>query len=226
MNRVWEHSSACGGELLVLLAIADHADDRGWAWPGIDSLARKSRLSTRHVTRCLNNLAAAGQLQIQTNRGPRGTNLYQVLCFRAPDNLSALPTKCRDDTPCQGDKCLPQMSPEPSEPSEPPAHTIDATVIAEDGSEWPTEDEVVQHAQTYPGNVALGVPANAITQEWVSAYWSWRTLDAERWPKRWRDELFRRFEREWRNGGPAARAVLKKIPRAARSSGRQTNRRR
>lgn len=212
MNRVWENSSACGGELLVLLAIADHADDRGLAWPGIDSLARKSRLTARHVTRCLNNLAAAGELQIQNNRGPKGTNFYQVLCFRAPDIMSALPTKSRDDIPCQGDRCLPQMSPEPSEPSEPPTHTIDATVIAENATEWPTEEEVIQHAQTYPGNMAIGVPAKAITREWASDYWTWRTFEKEHWPKRWSQELFRRFEREWRQPGSAARGGHKKNP--------------
>lgn len=210
MNRVWENSTACGGELLVLLAIADHADDRGFAWPGIDSLARKSRLTNRHVPRCLKNLAAAGELQVQYNRGPKGTNLYKVLCFHSPDNMSALPTKSRDDILCQGDRCLPQMSPEPSEPSEPPTHTIDATVIAENASEWPTEEEVIQHAQTYPGNMGIGVPAKAITREWARDYWTWRTLDDERWPKRWREELIRRFEREWRNGGPAARGIHKK----------------
>lgn len=210
MSRVWENSSARGGDLLVLLAIADHADDRGRAWPGIDLLARKSRLTARHVTRCLNNLVAAGELQIQNNRGPKGTNLYQVLCFHAPDKMSALPTISRDDIPCQGDRCLPQMSPEPSEPSEPPTHTIDATVIADNASEWPTEEEVIRHAQAYPGNMAIGVPAKAITREWASDYWSWRTFDEERWPKRWREELVRRFEREWRNGGPAARGIHKK----------------
>src|SRR5262245_26817263 len=178
MNRVWENSTARGGALLVLLAIADHANDHGWAWPGVDSLARKTRQSTRHVTRCLNSLIAVGELQIRNNRGPKGTNIYRVLCFRAPDNVAALPSICRDDILCRGDKCLPQMSPEPSEASEPPTHTIDATVVAENASEWPTEEEVIKHAQTYPGNLAIGVPAKVITQEWASDYWSWRTFDA------------------------------------------------
>jgi hypothetical protein len=83
-------------------------------------------------------------------------------------------------------------------------------VIAEKVSEWPTEEEVIQHSQTYPGNMAIGVPAKAITREWARDYWTWRTLDDEHWPKRWREELIRRFEREWRNGGPAPRAIHKK----------------
>jgi len=223
MNRVWENSSASGGELLVLLAIADHANDRGSAWPGIDSLARKSRLTTRHVTRCLNNLAAAGELQIHNNRGCKGTNLYQVSCFPSPDNLSALPTKSRDDIPCQADRCLPQMSPEPSEPSEPSTHTIDGVVVEEGGSEWPTEEEVILHTQAYPGNTTIGVPAKAITREWASAYWSWRTFDAAHWPKQWEEELIHRFEREWRNGGPAARGIHKKNSACGAATGLSPN---
>ena len=145
---------------------------------GTDSLARKSRLTARHVTRCLNHLAAAGELHIQSNRGPKGTNLYQVLCFPSPDNMSALLTKSRDDIPCQGDRCLPQMSPEPSEPSESPTRLlIEATVVGENTSEWPTEEEVIQHTQTYLGTMAIDVPAKAITREWASDYWSWRTFD-------------------------------------------------
>lgn len=223
MNRVWENSTASGGELLVLLAIADHADDRGFAWPGIDSLARKSRLTTRHVTRCLNNLAAAGELQIQNNRGPKGTNLYQVSCFPSPDNRSDLPTKSRDDIPCQGDRCLPQMSPEPSEPSEPSTHTIDGVVVSDKAIQWPSESEVIKHAKTYAGNMAIGVPAGAISENWAKDYWSWRTLEKEQWPRRWPEELFRRFEREWQLPGSAARGGHKKNSARGAATGLSPN---
>jgi hypothetical protein len=45
LNRVWEASRQTGGALLVLLAIADFADDDGLAYPSISTLARKARLS-------------------------------------------------------------------------------------------------------------------------------------------------------------------------------------
>src|SRR5262245_28088767 len=145
-NRVWGNSNASGGDLLVLLAIADHANDQGFAWPGIDLLARKTRLTARHVTRCLNNLAAANELRIQKNGGPRGTNRYQVLCFRAADNLATLPARYQDDKPCQGDRPMLQVSSEPSESSESPAQTIESTVVSEPVGEWPAEQEVLDHA--------------------------------------------------------------------------------
>ena len=45
ITAVWENSKAMGTLLLLQLAIADNANDSGLAWPGIDYLARKSRMS-------------------------------------------------------------------------------------------------------------------------------------------------------------------------------------
>jgi hypothetical protein len=54
-TQVWNGSRHKSGDLLVLLALADHADDQGKAWPGIPLLGRKARLSQRHTRRCLNS---------------------------------------------------------------------------------------------------------------------------------------------------------------------------
>ena len=43
MAAVWERSKHQGGALLVLLGIADHANDQGVAYPSIERLARKIR---------------------------------------------------------------------------------------------------------------------------------------------------------------------------------------
>ena len=52
MNWVWEHSTAKGSELLLLLDIADAADDQGRnAFPSISTLAAKTRMSRRTVQR-------------------------------------------------------------------------------------------------------------------------------------------------------------------------------
>jgi len=42
MSYVWEASKAKGSELLLLLAIADHAADDGYCWPGIPRWRGKS----------------------------------------------------------------------------------------------------------------------------------------------------------------------------------------
>ena len=77
-SLVWKFSNQKSGNLLLLLAIADHADVRGEAWPGIPLLARKTRLTERHVRRCLNALADAGELEILPNASPAGGTLYRI----------------------------------------------------------------------------------------------------------------------------------------------------
>ena len=75
---------------MVLLAIADHAhDDGGGAYPSIDTLAFKSRLSTRQVKRVLHELVESGELVIEPNAGPRGANLYTVTFERGEEKEEA-----------------------------------------------------------------------------------------------------------------------------------------
>jgi hypothetical protein len=89
-TEVWLGSRNKSGSLLVLLALADHADDQGIAWPGVPLLARKARLSERHTRRCLNQLAASGELQILPNQARSGKALYKIRLDRlTPDILSS-----------------------------------------------------------------------------------------------------------------------------------------
>ena len=97
--HVWEGSGQKSGNLLVLLAIADHASDRGDAWPGVPLLARKTRLSTRHVRRCLRALVKSGELEILPERSPGGGPWYQIRTDRmTPDNLSYRTPRIREGT--------------------------------------------------------------------------------------------------------------------------------
>ena len=89
MNTVWQSSRASGNALLVLLAIADNANDAGTAWPSVDTIARKARCSERRAQRHLRRLEALGELQVEKQAGPRGCNLYRVTVCR-PD-VSATP---------------------------------------------------------------------------------------------------------------------------------------
>ena len=48
-KAVWDYSKQQkSGALVVLLAIADYANERGMAWPAVSTLARKARMSTRN----------------------------------------------------------------------------------------------------------------------------------------------------------------------------------
>ncbi len=94
-SLVWESSRQKSGNLLVLLAIADHADEQGVAWPGLALLARKTRLSERHVRRCLNALATADELDILPDASPAGGPLYRI-------RIADLPAKTRTAAPEKG----------------------------------------------------------------------------------------------------------------------------
>jgi hypothetical protein len=91
-GKVWERSKARGTELLVLLAVADYAHDDGRdAWPTIETLATKSRLSVRAVWDILRRLQVAGELEVEKNAdgrrvrgGHRPRQFLHVLCCAPP----------------------------------------------------------------------------------------------------------------------------------------------
>ena len=86
MARVWRCSKAKQGNLLVLLAIADFADDEGEAWPSIPTLAKKSRLKERQTQYAIRSLVRSGELKISKKKGPRGCHLYHIT---VPENTGA-----------------------------------------------------------------------------------------------------------------------------------------
>jgi hypothetical protein len=81
MSRVWEHSQQSGTALLVLLALADWADDWGYCYPGHAAIARKARTTERNVYLILNKLAEMGEIRI-VRKGTGGkrkeTSIYHV----------------------------------------------------------------------------------------------------------------------------------------------------
>ena len=91
MSAVWKRSKAAGSELLMLLAIADHADDDGKAFPGTTSLAKKTRTTPRNVRNLTKALEELGELRIEYGGG-RFSNTYYVLipeaCCRGEGQFS------------------------------------------------------------------------------------------------------------------------------------------
>ena len=79
MSRVWESSSASGGGLLALLAIADFANDNGVAWPSLSVLADKARLSVRQLCTVLDDLEKAGELKRERSTGGRNQRSRYVV---------------------------------------------------------------------------------------------------------------------------------------------------
>ena len=79
MSKVWELTGLTATEKLILLAIADHANDDGFAYPSIVGLQAKTCLSERGVQTIIRRLQEVGLLSIQTGGGRGGKNLYQVI---------------------------------------------------------------------------------------------------------------------------------------------------
>ncbi len=79
MNRVWEQSQHKEGTLLVLLALADYADDNGVCWPAQPEIAKKARLTDRQIRNVLKDLIAEGELLFVPSKGRGRPAVYCVL---------------------------------------------------------------------------------------------------------------------------------------------------
>lgn len=97
LARVWEHSRHSGTHLLMMLAIADFADDDGRAYPAVGTLAKKCRMTPRNANLILAELRKSGELVVKPNEGPKGTNLYFIP--RLPPEESFTPTPEAGFTP-------------------------------------------------------------------------------------------------------------------------------
>lgn len=91
MARVWELSNQRGNDLLMLLAIADFADDDGNAYPSVQTLATKCRMKPRNANVILAALRESGELEVRQNEGPHGTNRYRIVFPGLPlQNLTGM----------------------------------------------------------------------------------------------------------------------------------------
>jgi hypothetical protein len=79
------------GPKIVLLALADIADDEGICWPGHRSLAAKCSITVRTVQRTIAGLQAHGQLLIEPRYrqdGSRSSNRYRLPIETPHDKLT------------------------------------------------------------------------------------------------------------------------------------------
>ena len=81
MSRVWDDAPVEGSELLLMLALADSANDEGVCWPSQETLSRKTRINKRHVQRLLSRLAAAGMIEVSPRfaGGSQTSNSYRII---------------------------------------------------------------------------------------------------------------------------------------------------
>jgi hypothetical protein len=107
ISKVWAHSRATESELIVLLAIADFADDAGYAYPSTATLAAKARISERTAQRAIRRLEQMGEITVDAQAGQRGCNLYRLFTpapASTPQAQGVTPVTPRGDTGDGGDK--------------------------------------------------------------------------------------------------------------------------
>ncbi len=102
MNWAW-HQDLTPTPKLILMALADAADDQGVCWPSVPTVAVKCRVSDRTIRRVMRTLVAR-RLMISDQRyrkdGSRSSNRYRLL-LEEGDKLSP-PPDTGDSTPCHG----------------------------------------------------------------------------------------------------------------------------
>jgi DNA-binding transcriptional ArsR family regulator len=71
LNNVWKFAPCKESELLILLSLADQANDAGICWPGLQSLMKRSRVSRPTVYRAVKSLEEKGIIT-EIRRGQDG----------------------------------------------------------------------------------------------------------------------------------------------------------
>jgi hypothetical protein len=84
MTRVWDHSTAVGTHLDVLMGLAHRANrDGSSAYRSVAGIAERLQITERRAYQIVSDLRDAGELKIEKQR--QGTsNVYRIVCCTAP----------------------------------------------------------------------------------------------------------------------------------------------
>lgn len=77
MTLAWDHAPVKGSKLIVLLALADHANDEGRCWPSMDRIAHRARMTVRQARRVVRDLEEEGLLETYEREGQ--SSVFTVL---------------------------------------------------------------------------------------------------------------------------------------------------
>lgn len=89
--QAWNNSRATNGPLLVLMAIAFEADEKGECVMSVAELARKARLSDRAVRSSVAELGRLGELEVVSGGSGRGNRTAYRLAVKAAESATFEP---------------------------------------------------------------------------------------------------------------------------------------
>lgn len=90
MSRVWSSAPYAGDQLLILLAVADFANDEGFFFASKATLAAKCRCSSEYVRLSLRKFIADGVIEVTKQGWGRG-HATEFRFLRAVDNPQIKP---------------------------------------------------------------------------------------------------------------------------------------
>ena len=128
MTAIWDGETLGPSERLVLLSLADHADDHGTCYPSMGRLAKRTGMTVRGVQKLIRSLTEDGYLSVRIGAGINGVNVYRVNPSPEPRSpLNAVPPEQNDTTPPNMVRNTPEpRSPKPSLTIKEPSSNIRA----------------------------------------------------------------------------------------------------
>jgi len=113
---VLEHSAASLADRLVLIAIANHADARGWnAWPAVPLIAAEARVDRATVFRSIAALEELGEIHVE--RRPGRPNRYGIRALMGSQDATGEGSQDATGGVASTRQRGRSVRPEPSEPS-------------------------------------------------------------------------------------------------------------
>ena len=92
MSWVLKHSTTSGTDRLVLLSLANHANEHGQSWPSVRTIAKEANVTERAVQRSLASMRRQGLITVEFQGAPDKRipdryrpNLYRVVRGDADD---------------------------------------------------------------------------------------------------------------------------------------------
>lgn len=95
MRWAWEQSDISAPAELVLMALADHANDQGACWPSTRRLAEKCNMTRGTLWRHVVTLKAKGLVDVEpriSETGSQTSNLYLLAVSPLPTDETGVPT--------------------------------------------------------------------------------------------------------------------------------------
>lgn len=91
MSAVWDYPCESSTQKLVLLALADNANDEGVCWPALNTIAKKCDLDKSNVCRHTKRLVKLGLVSVELRNGPNFGHISSRYTLKIPLSHGATP---------------------------------------------------------------------------------------------------------------------------------------